>query len=88
MNTHYVVQVDYEIFGAGTSERNAYEDAVEWADDLPAFEKMPRFIGTSLSCDRAVTKNMTQHGEMHVGEMVIITRAEAESMGYNVAAHD
>lgn len=96
MNTHFVISVNHAIYGVGASEREAYEDALEWLDagaEIPSFDSMSRYVGTARTCDGGPVasggrKSMTQNGEMHSGELVLMTRADAEALGYDVGAHD
>lgn len=93
MNKFFVAQIGYEIFGVGETEREAYDDAMrELKPDsdnaLPTFEDMSRDVGSARTASGRGRKHMTQHGEMHTGEMVMLTREQAIAHGFNVAQFD
>lgn len=96
MNQFFVIQIGYEIFGCGSTEREAYDEAASNVDpdaDFPAFESISRYVGTARTADggprrSSGRKSMTQNGEMHTGEMVLMSREAAAAQGFNVAYYD
>lgn len=95
MTTFMIVQVGYGVFGIGQTPEAAADDARQWLDheDRAGFtvEGMPRYAGTAMTsaaCDpydeSRPRKRMTDQGEMHTGQMVIMTADEAVDMGYEL----
>lgn len=88
MNNHYLVQIGYAVFGVGDDEQAAYADALSNGADLPPIDRIGHLTGHAATADRAGHKNMTELGEMHIGEMVFLNRDQAEGQGFDVSIYD
>lgn len=89
----YVVQVGYEIYGYGDTEQCAVEMANEFLDreSRVSLDTVSRFVGTAQpGAHKGVycgpRKNMTQYGEMAIGEIVLLDAEAAEKLGYGAPA--
>lgn len=75
----YVVQVGMAVFGYGSTDAEAVAMANEFGC-VVSVNTIPRYVGTCATADRLGQKSMTQNGEMHSGEIVLVDRQTAEHM--------
>lgn len=95
--TYVVIQVGCAVFGFGETPAAAVAMANEFIDRDAAPldpETISRYVGGAPTTEarlygRNETKAVTQYGEMHHGEMVLVTLDEAVSMrGYERQLHE
>lgn len=88
----YVVQVGYDVYGYGDTEQDAIDMANEFldVDSRVSLDTISRFVGTAQPGSHkgvyhGPRKNMTQYGEMAVGEIVLLDAHAAEVLDYEAA---
>ncbi|KWT70749.1 hypothetical protein APY04_0810 [Hyphomicrobium sulfonivorans] len=79
---YYVVQAGIAVFGFGDTPSEAVAMANEFSDHKLRVSEIAQYVGTAKSSDRMCDKSMTQFGELHHGEMVLLDRDTAQSVGY------